>query len=87
MHIEMVEPEPDHSLTQLVRRVQRPQDAAGHRQPAAFAHGLLKGLLRRFSLFRVGELAGGTALLVEGIGDIERQAVHVGHRLDLRLHR
>ena len=87
VHIEMVEPEPDHAFPQLVRCVQRPQNAARRRLPAAIVHGLLKGLLRRFLLFGVGKLIGRAALLVEGIGDIERQPVHVGHRLDLRLHR
>ena len=51
----------------------------------AIVHGLLERLLRGFLLVRIGGLVGRPGLLLERHRDIERQFMHVRHRLDLRL--
>ena len=83
--IEMIEPEPDHALAQLIGRVERAQDGARRSLLGAIVHRLLKDLLCGLFLLGIGDLIGALGLLLEGDRNIEWEAVDVGHRLDLRL--
>ncbi len=87
MHVEMVEPEPCHTLAQLIGRIERAQDAARGRLLAAIVHRLLVHLLRGLLLVGIGDLIGRFALLLESDRDIEREFMGIRHRLDLRLGR
>ncbi len=81
--VEVVEPEPGQAFAQLIRRIQRVQDAARRGLPGAVVHGLLIDLLRRLLLLGISDLVGGLALLIERHRDVEWKAMHVRHRLDL----
>ena len=83
--VEMIEPEPDHALAQLIGRVERAQDGARRGLLGAIAHRLLIDLLRGLFLLGISDLIGARGLLLEGDRNVEREAVDVGHRLDLRL--
>ena len=61
MHVEMVEPEPGHAFAQLVRRIERAQDAARRRLFAPIVHRLLIDLLRGLLLIGIGDLIGALA--------------------------
>ena len=85
MHVEMVEPEPGHALTQLVRRIERMQDRARGRLLHPVVHRLLIDLLRGLFLIGIGNLIGTLGLRIERDQHVEGELVHVRHRLDLRL--
>jgi hypothetical protein len=84
MHVEMIEPEPCHAFAQLIRRIERAQDAAGRCLLGPIVHGLLVDLLRRLLLVGIGDLIGAPGLLVECHQDVERKLVDIRHGLDLR---
>jgi hypothetical protein len=87
MHVEMVEPEPGHALTQLVRRIERLQHRARLRLPHPLVHRLLIDLLRGLLLVGVGDLVGALGLCIERRHDVAKRLVHIPHCLDLRLRR